>query len=498
MQNNNLIKIECEHPNIIINPNLALLVENGYNLLVTPDGNHWIGKDCIISKLKRTKDNSRERIVEYLNCSILKIFCGYALKDEYKSVDLYNHLPRFIAPEEVKASYYKEHHKKYYSVYNIDYNEVDNYYIINEKLQVTQPVFYLVPCGKCVLCKKKSIGVLKARNTLEFCSSKSMPFFVTLTFDDASYPFDLSRESQTDIFQKFIKRLRRFCQYRELSTKFKYFAVSEFGSKSHRFHYHIIFYHIDPQLSFTEWNKDAKRYTSKLYDALVKVWKKGFVYVESFDLNSGSSPVSYVCKYISKQQSSEQTNKWKSIYMGKDKILEYKDNVLSSFKDDSFEVKNDFTGKVTKIPMYSFIRRMVSPTIVRALPLNVRENIKHSFIYFERYREVMSRFHKDPEKQYMDRYFKYMSLCVRLNYSDLCHKDFALPEEYELEPLRNKLMDLYTILDGYNLDINKLYNDDVFYYENVVITNNLFDVDLLKYAALKDFGALISSEVDEQ
>ena len=496
--------IKCEHPVIIVNPNLALHVRRGYNLIVTPNGNHRVCEDDIRCKLVTNKTSYRYQ--EYLNSDVLHIFLGYMLKDEYKDNALYSFLPTFISAHDRQNHYadvYQRHYKKYYSVYNISVNDLDNYYIINEKDKKVEPLFYAVPCGRCVLCKQHSAGVVSARNELEFASSSCVPYMVTLTFDDAHYPEDLSRQNQTHILQKFFKRLRRSMEYRGLRTDFRYFAVSEFGSKFHRFHYHIIFYNVDTHLNYTAWDKDLKRTTSEFYKTLVSVWRFGFIDCRSIDVTKGNTPIRYLCKYLRKQVDGQETNSWKSKYLGMQTILKYKDNILTAFKDETFLIENSWTGGMVAIPMYSFIKRSVSPTITRALPLNVRQDLYLQYYTFNKLRND-SKFKR--YEVFKQRYTKYLCLCVRLGYCDDDDKTCLHSMPFETTALKtddyqtlfNTLVDTYERLDSLHLDVTRICNDDKFFVENVVITNVLHDISQETYLAKSKFDSYLSSEIDGQ
>lgn len=92
-----------------------------------------------------------------------------------------------------------------------------------------------VPCGRCYGClKRKRSGWLLRLENEQRVSTRS--FFVTLTYNNENLPtyknavcFDKSH------LQKYFKRLRKH-------GKFRYFAVSEYGGKYGRPHYHVLFF----------------------------------------------------------------------------------------------------------------------------------------------------------------------------------------------------------------------------------------------------------------
>lgn len=99
-----------------------------------------------------------------------------------------------------------------------------------------------VRCGKCEGCLKSKINDWAFR--LEQEAKRSLHVhFVTLTYSPAYVPLTetlLHTLKKTDV-QKFIKRLRK------RHEKLKYFAVGEYGSRSHRPHYHLIIYNVSDE-----------------------------------------------------------------------------------------------------------------------------------------------------------------------------------------------------------------------------------------------------------
>lgn len=117
-----------------------------------------------------------------------------------------------------------------------------------QKDQVTNDDFFMqqVPCGKCVECRKLRINSWYVRLKSELTRSKSA-HFITLTYNDESLPYNQFNKPTLhyEDIQLFFKKLRRRQERREPeSAKIKYFAVGEYGSKTYRPHYHIIFFNL--------------------------------------------------------------------------------------------------------------------------------------------------------------------------------------------------------------------------------------------------------------
>lgn len=177
------------------------------------------------------------------------------------------------------------------------------------------------PCGKCAACqirKRKDFAVRLCHESM----MHEQACFITLTYDDKSVPttdwnllfikrkqFDRGVGSLPEMtllpsdVQKFIKRLRRHLEYvpknvkykRDHATHIRYFAVGEYGSKTHRPHYHIIvygWYPSDADYFFSRNGHDVFR--SKQIE---KLWKFGF---------SSLTPVypqvaKYCARYVTKK-----------------------------------------------------------------------------------------------------------------------------------------------------------------------------------------------------
>lgn len=94
------------------------------------------------------------------------------------------------------------------------------------------------PCGKCIACQKQRAGEWATRLVHE---SEFWPFsaFVTLTYTDQYLPAEgLSKKH----LQNFIKRVRND------GNNIRYFAAGEYGSKTHRAHYHLIIFGLKPDI----------------------------------------------------------------------------------------------------------------------------------------------------------------------------------------------------------------------------------------------------------
>lgn len=168
------------------------------------------------------------------------------------------------------------------------------------------PMFFAVPCGKCVLCREKKASEWSFRALCENQSSLTEPLFVTLTYDNAHKPRYGVRKEE---IQRFMKRLRRNLDKLKIEHDIRYFACGEYGKQTHRPHYHLIlwnfprdkFHTLTSCLHFVEkawrapvvdrlkrprYNKDGSPITRQI----------GFAYC----LPCQKGAISYVMKYMRK------------------------------------------------------------------------------------------------------------------------------------------------------------------------------------------------------
>lgn len=181
--------------------------------------------------------------------------------------------------------------------------------------------FSPVPCNKCAACqirKRKDYSVRLAHEATMHESA----CFITLTYNDDSVPVTdwNSLDTKRKLFdrgvgnlpemtlipsdvQKFMKRLRRHLEYRPKKHKdgrdhvarIRYFAVGEYGSKTHRPHYHIIVYGWFPSdaKAFMERNGHLVFRSAQLE----KLWKFGFSSLTEVH----PSTAKYCARYVTKK-----------------------------------------------------------------------------------------------------------------------------------------------------------------------------------------------------
>lgn len=142
----------------------------------------------------------------------------------------------------------------------------------------------IVPCGKCPAClsSRQATWAFRLQAEQKFSHSSS---FLTLTYSDENLPFTDNGNQSLDKsdFQKFLKRLRKHHPDRQL----KYYACGEYGTQTHRPHYHAIMFNA---------YEDAK--------LMQKCWPAGHIRLDP----ATPETIHYVTKYIQKRTYNEITD----------------------------------------------------------------------------------------------------------------------------------------------------------------------------------------------
>lgn len=173
----------------------------------------------------------------------------------------------------------------------------------------------LIPCGQCIGCRLDY-----SRHWATRCVLESMEYannyFVTLTYDELHVPYvdnacvDCRTGEVYDEFEslslvpehltKFMKDLRAYCSYHYNWDNIRFYACGEYGSETHRPHYHLILFnmpdlHALNDLSYYRTNHEGSvLYNSKILD---KVWQNGYSVVGEVNYNT----CAYVARYMLKK-----------------------------------------------------------------------------------------------------------------------------------------------------------------------------------------------------
>ena len=130
-----------------------------------------------------------------------------------------------------------------------------------------------IPCGKCAICKTNRREEWIVR-LLEELKEHTKAVFITLTYDDLKCHAQkiCNKNVNKRVVQAFIKALRKL-----VKQKIRYYAISEYGPRTERPHYHIICYN----LSIND------------YNSINNAWNLGNVVVTELNIRR----ISYTAKY---------------------------------------------------------------------------------------------------------------------------------------------------------------------------------------------------------
>lgn len=158
--------------------------------------------------------------------------------------------------------------------------------ICTSPVQLTQRK---VSCGQCMCCRINKKRKWSGRLALECLAwDKLSVFFQTLTYADWNLPTTLDEGLPTlekKELQTWVKNLIQWARDNGHATP-RFFAVGEYGSKTERPHYHIIWFNME---------------TAVLEQAQIS-WKMGH---QKTELVNSPKALAYVCAYTTKKMTRE-------------------------------------------------------------------------------------------------------------------------------------------------------------------------------------------------
>ena len=157
---------------------------------------------------------------------------------------------------------------------------------------------YLVPCGRCVNCRRNKSFRWSRRLLMESDGVPSDDMcFLTLTYDDEHLPPD--GELHYEHVQKWLKRLRKQCP-----RPLRFFLCGEYGDLFDRPHWHIILFGYDffTGSKVAGYSEDG---TPLFHNSMIdKSWTFGFA---EFGMVTPAS-IQYVAGYVTKKLKADRCN----------------------------------------------------------------------------------------------------------------------------------------------------------------------------------------------
>lgn len=321
---------------------------------------------------------------------------------------------------------------------DISFEDVENCFVFSVSTGETFPIYFVVPCGKCDICRDKKSNSFVERCFLESQVYDCLPWFVTLTYDNKNLPTD--GVSVRDC-QLFLKRLRINLQRSGFSFRIRYFLCSEYGHLKGRPHYHLILWNINV--------KDIVNY-KKVRGIIQSSWSKGFVCCRPVNL-ANDKAFYYTCKYMRKLSDVPiGSNKCFSLSSRRNggigaPYIDAISSELRSSMNTHFKIKDRFTGKIKDLHFSTYVLNRVFPSFCRSCCKEFRDCITDFSIYVKNLYGTV----------FYDNY-RVTELYFRNVFPDVFQFNLSksyLSKEYRLSPF-----ECCNILDSCIITFNKLFD----------------------------------------
>lgn len=229
----------------------------------------------------------------------------------------------------------------------------------------------IVPCGRCLFCLSKKRADWSFRLTQELKGSTSAAF-VTMTYTDETIPSD--GLSKRDV-QLFFKKLRKVN-----SCKVRYYAVGEYGSRTHRAHYHAIVFNLDRDLD------------------ILPLWSHGHIMLGTVTPASIHYVTKYVINKIDYDKNSDQNKPFALMSRRPGIGSRYLDIMVKWHREDS---RNYVVNQGFKQALPRFYRDRMWDDFERQL-LSFESNRNTDRLYYDEIKRLFT-VHPDPYGYYVER-----------------------------------------------------------------------------------------------
>lgn len=257
---------------------------------------------------------------------------------------------------------------------------MDSYYFCESDGTIV-PMYIVVPCNKCPICRDKKSKSWSFRAVCENKYSTSQPLFLTLTYNPEHLPVcGIFKEE----IQLFMKRLRRSLDRKNITHNIRYFACGEYGTKSGRPHYHLIFWNFPDvgtlydklHLIESAWRLPTGKYNS---DGSPITSSIGFAYCVPCEHGA----ITYVMKYMRKQGKipygknplfflSSRKNGGIGAQFARETMQFYRDNPHVT----SMSVLDPYSNQIFESEMPLYYKTIIFPTDSRIISKNIRDTFE--------------------------------------------------------------------------------------------------------------------------
>lgn len=398
MKELHILPAHCEHPDIILNPLVPELVAKYRNYTLR-------GVEHIFSK-------------------------------SFKSL-LYAFKPSFFNPKSL----------------GITYNDICSCYITDFSNGERYPLYIQVPCGHCEICKHNKMMSFVERCKLETQLYDCLPFFITLTYDEFN-------KKECGVYlrdvQLFFKRLRINLFRKGYRSKIRFVLVSEYGTKTHRPHYHTIIWGLRPTdiLSYRE-----------IGDLIEKSWSNGFITFRLINTRDDKA-FFYTAKYLSKdcyipegcnKPFMVSSNRGGSIGAGYYKQL--REHLISTL-NTKLKYVNKWSHKVADVRLDGYALNKLLPSFSRSVPYSIKTRVRRfvlNYRYLENLDDINYLPFKDTFKQVCSVFPKYFYVDVLSNFRPSLMGDKSyqkvIHEMLDDEPKILKVLSMDNLDDLYKLSL---------------------------------------------
>lgn len=249
----------------------------------------------------------------------------------------------------------------------------EDYYFVTDDGECI-PLYILVPCGKCLLCRDKKASEWCFRAICESRYSTTIPLFVTLTYASENLPADGVDKREVQLF---LKRLRYHLSEEFGDINLRYFACGEYGSKFGRPHYHLILW------NFPEVHMVRIRYFIEY------AWQnRGFITV--YPVKKGG--INYVMKYMKKDCPNKLNYKNEPFYLssrgngglGIEYCREITDWCRKNPDVTTLTVTDPFTNVTMTLGIPRYFKDKIFPTESKLVPKEIRDAYSNCNYFYAR------------------------------------------------------------------------------------------------------------------
>lgn len=302
----------------------------------------------------------------------------------------------------------------------VNYETYQSYYIVTYDGEII-PVYILVPCNKCFICKDKLSQMWQFRGIAETNSSKSRAYFITLTYNNTYLPF---YGVSPVAIQLFMKRLRNNLDKKGITHGLKYFACGEYGCNTQRPHYHLILWHF-PEQSF--------KTLSEILEFIVHSWSVynfetqehtqiGYCYVKPCDTGSLRYVMKYTRKIGTPPKGKNPFFTCCSKHIGIQWFFDNYDYLKKHPALLSLSIRDNIKNDVFTSPLPTYYKQKLMPDFCKIFPKEIISAFDYSI---KLHTEISTIYHIINYKDYKpaDILNKYMHIIYDSEYNNLSSND---------------------------------------------------------------------------